>query len=886
MLLLVLDNCEHLVDACAALARGAARGLPGAADPGDQPRAARHRRRGRLARARPCRCPTRMRPADPARARSRSTAVRLFVERAQAVGRPSRSPPRTRRPWRGSAAASTGSRWRSSWRRRGSPALPVDADRRAARRPLPAPDGGSRTALPRQQTLRATLDWSYDLLTEPERRLLRRLSVFAGGAPLEAAEAVCPATGRRARATCWTSSVSSWTSRWSRWTTRPRSRATGCWRRSASTAASGSASRRARPRSSAPTPPGPWPRRGRSRRPAGPRLADDARPARARARQPAGRARPEPDGGPEPGPAPRRQHVAVLAVARLTSRRAVAGWRRALERPPTPSAGRARALRRPRSPRHPLRGTGAGARHARRGVRDLPGAGDLRGRAGRSRSVGSRPGRRTTSAVAERRSRESLEIASEAGFGPGQAARSTRLAVMRWYAGTTGSRGADRREPDHLPRAVGQRRTRRRRWWTSARSWSPNRSSGSMRMAFQETFAPFHDVACPTAVGYALANRGMMRRLSGDLDGAVRDIDESLAIFRGIGDERAIAHALGRLGNLATAAGRVRARAQPAGGVPRDQAPDRRLAWHRARPGQPRQPRRGGGRPRRRAGAARRQRDCLPAPRRHVGLRFGARQPGQPRPRSRRPRRCPAAAGGEPRRDQADRPRAVDRAGPSSSWPRSRGWTGTRIARRTTLAEAQPIFRRLGDRSARRRACSSSPHRRRRPAARRLSANDRCEFSPVGHGSKVRQRHSAPAFHGRRHGEPTCTSVESPARPPPPRWPSPSSPAPPLPAGRGSRSGSTTARSWSSCSRRCSAQAERWHVRVLRARPGPLAYVTRCADPTLYVILNDFATQDHCDGDPTALRHDHVLSTVPGAHRLHGLVEADPRRPRPQLQLR
>jgi hypothetical protein len=34
--------------------------------------------------------------------------------------------------------------------------------------------------------------------------------------------------------------------------------------------------------------------------------------------------------------------------------------------------------------------------------------------------------------------------------------------------------------------------------------------------------------------------------------------------------------------------------------------------------------------------------------------------------------------------------------------------------------------------------------------------------------------------------------------------------------------------------------------------------------PTLFVILNDFATQDHCDGDATALRHDHVLSTEPG----------------------
>src|SRR5206468_4040492 len=42
-----------------------------------------------------------------------------------------------------------------------------------------------------QQTLRATIDWSDDLLSEPERVLLRRLSVFAGGWTLEAAEAIC-----------------------------------------------------------------------------------------------------------------------------------------------------------------------------------------------------------------------------------------------------------------------------------------------------------------------------------------------------------------------------------------------------------------------------------------------------------------------------------------------------------------------------------------------------------------------------------------------------------------------------------------------------------------------------------------------------------------------
>ncbi len=57
--------------------------------------------------------------------------------------------------------------------------------------------GGSRTALPRQQTLRAALDWSCDLLTDQERSLLRKLSVFAGGWTLEAAEEVCGDCGLR-----------------------------------------------------------------------------------------------------------------------------------------------------------------------------------------------------------------------------------------------------------------------------------------------------------------------------------------------------------------------------------------------------------------------------------------------------------------------------------------------------------------------------------------------------------------------------------------------------------------------------------------------------------------------------------------------------------------
>ena len=54
---------------------------------------------------------------------------------------------------------------------------------------------GRRGTVARQQTLRATIDWSFELLTEPEQKLLARMAVFAGGATLEAAEAVCVGEG-------------------------------------------------------------------------------------------------------------------------------------------------------------------------------------------------------------------------------------------------------------------------------------------------------------------------------------------------------------------------------------------------------------------------------------------------------------------------------------------------------------------------------------------------------------------------------------------------------------------------------------------------------------------------------------------------------------------
>src|SRR5262249_21920298 len=55
--------------------------------------------------------------------------------------------------------------------------------------------GGNRAALPRQQTLQAAMDWSYALLSEPERKLFARLAVFAVDWDLDAAEAVCAGDG-------------------------------------------------------------------------------------------------------------------------------------------------------------------------------------------------------------------------------------------------------------------------------------------------------------------------------------------------------------------------------------------------------------------------------------------------------------------------------------------------------------------------------------------------------------------------------------------------------------------------------------------------------------------------------------------------------------------
>ncbi len=71
---------------------------------------------------------------------------------------------------------------------------------------------GNRTARPRHQTLRALIDWSYDLLSAEEQIVFDRLSVFAGGWTLDAAEAVARGGERRRNGRCLTC--------WPRWSAR------------------------------------------------------------------------------------------------------------------------------------------------------------------------------------------------------------------------------------------------------------------------------------------------------------------------------------------------------------------------------------------------------------------------------------------------------------------------------------------------------------------------------------------------------------------------------------------------------------------------------------------------------------------------------------------
>ena len=187
--LLILDNCEHVVAACAALANALLRAAPNVQIiattrealrvPGEQ-----------TFPVLPLALPDRTASVE---ALSRSEAVQLFLDRAQ-LQKPGFALNEKEAP----AVAELCSRLEG---------IPLALELAAARmRSMSIQDinkrlndrfklltGGGRVLLERQQTLRALVVWSYDLLSDSEQRLLERLSVFVGGFDLEAAETVCGA---------------------------------------------------------------------------------------------------------------------------------------------------------------------------------------------------------------------------------------------------------------------------------------------------------------------------------------------------------------------------------------------------------------------------------------------------------------------------------------------------------------------------------------------------------------------------------------------------------------------------------------------------------------------------------------------------------------------
>jgi predicted ATPase/class 3 adenylate cyclase/Tfp pilus assembly protein PilF len=192
-LLLLLDNCEHLLDGCATLSDALVRQCP------YMTILASSREALGIGGEQAYRVPSLSLP-DPRRAQTPDSvaafeAVELFTDRA-VLARPDFQVTHHN----ASTLASI------CYRLDG---IPLAIELAAARvRSLPLEvinnklderfrllTGGSRTALPRQQTLRSLIDWSYDLLHEPEKRLLQRLSVFAGGWTLAAAERICTGEG-------------------------------------------------------------------------------------------------------------------------------------------------------------------------------------------------------------------------------------------------------------------------------------------------------------------------------------------------------------------------------------------------------------------------------------------------------------------------------------------------------------------------------------------------------------------------------------------------------------------------------------------------------------------------------------------------------------------
>ena len=193
-LLLLLDNCEHLIDACVQIATSLLQTCPGLSilTTSRQPLQVFGEVQWHVP-SLPTPDPTSLTDSSAALANKGSAypAIQLFVERAQAV-----------QPTFVLSSPIFPAVVQICWQLDGLPlaielaaarvrGLSVEAIADRLDRRFQLLTNGSRVALPRQRTLQATIDWSYELLAPKERLLFRRLAVFAGGFTVEAAEGIC-----------------------------------------------------------------------------------------------------------------------------------------------------------------------------------------------------------------------------------------------------------------------------------------------------------------------------------------------------------------------------------------------------------------------------------------------------------------------------------------------------------------------------------------------------------------------------------------------------------------------------------------------------------------------------------------------------------------------
>ncbi|HSL67303.1 MAG TPA: tetratricopeptide repeat protein [Actinomycetota bacterium] len=550
-LLIVLDNCEHLVEVCAEVVHGILASCPEARilttsreplhDPGEV-----------VLRVPPLALPDPGRPADPGTLEG-FDSVRLFTERARAA-----SPGFALTPENAQHVALL------CYHLDGLPLAIELAASRVGLFPVSTiverlDDrfrllvGGSRTALSRQQTLHATLDWSYNLLDDDERALLQALSMFVGGIALDAAEGTCAPEEQGADVIGLLGQlVDKSLVMLDEGGAEPRYRLLESVREYGQERLVESGDRDAVER----------------------RHAEWFHALGERGV----RALPRPDRG---GWLTRLEaehdniRVAIERSLVADPERAlrIGGamwpfwlWRAylaegirwldlALARAPGRTELQAGALLgagvltiRSGGPREGI----ALAERALEIYREL---GDQRSLCRALHSIAPPTFGQDDLPGAERLYRESLDLAARAGYEPGRAAAMQGLGVIRWYRGHREEAEALLQESLSLFRSRGEDPELAPPLLDVGEFLVLEPETGSLRMVFQEAFSSFQDVPCRTAVGDVLANLGMIARGEGEHERARASLEKALSVFEDLGDERAIGHALGRLGNLATAEG-------------------------------------------------------------------------------------------------------------------------------------------------------------------------------------------------------------------------------------------------------------------------------------------------------------------------------------------